>query len=142
MATKRRLPDKLFTLKECDIQKACEDLLQWDGWRIFRLEQNWSEKKCKDVGEAGAPDCLAIRYVGESMAPTGMRLDTNLQALSQVLMVEWKRPGGKAAQRQSDWHLLERKRGALVWLAGVEFPASVDGFLAHYRASGLNRRPI
>ncbi len=61
---------------------------------------------------------------------------------AEVLWIEWKKLGGKASQHQQDWHTLERKRGALVWLAGVDFPASVEGFLDHYRASGLNRRPI
>lgn len=135
------LPAKLFAAKERDIQGACEDLLQWDSWRIFRLEQNWSERKVKSVGEAGAPDCLAIRYRPTFKAGS-KTLISLWESVAEVLFVEWKRPGGKSSQRQVDWHALERKRGALVWLAGETFPASVDGFLAHYRASGLNRRPI
>lgn len=130
------LPGKLFAPKECDIQKACEDLLQWDGWRIFRLEQNWSDKKRKAVGEPGAPDCLAIRYRPPSDWGAGM------PGLATVLMVEWKKVGGKNAPHQKAWQAAERARGALVIVGGEDFTATSDGFLEWYRISGLNRRPI
>lgn len=127
MTRKRRLDPK-----ERDIQKACEDLLQLDQWRILRMEQNFSERKIKTVGEVGMPDCLAIRYF--VMFGVSDRAD-------DVLWIEWKRLKGKPSTEQKLWHTAERARGALVWVAGEDFPATIEGFWAHYRASGLLRNP-
>lgn len=116
-------------LSEAEIQKACEDLLRLDSWRIFRLEQQFSEKKRKCVGIPGAPDCLALRYDRGSV--TG-----------QILMIEWKAPGGRLSAAQRAFHAAERAAGATTWIAGVDFPPSIEGFWEHYRASGLARRDL
>ena len=126
--------------KERDIQATCEDLLQLDGWRIFRMEQNFSERKIKTVGEAGMPDCLAIRYLYAGLFGT-LQKETVLRSYCELMWIEWKRLKGKPSTHQKLWHAAERKRGALVWLAGEEFPATVEGFWAHYSASGLLRNP-
>lgn len=47
---------------------------------------------------------------------------------------------GKASQKQLDWIAAEQARGALVLLAGVTFPATIEGFQKWYLASGLARR--
>jgi hypothetical protein len=122
-------------LLEKHIQQACEDILLLDGWRIFRLEQNWSEKKCKRVGEAGAPDCMAVRYLEHYQQ--GLP-----KALSEILFIEWKRPKGIIRAAQNEWHRYERKLGAVTWIAGEEFDATYEGFKAHYEASGLCRRRL
>lgn len=110
----------------------------------------------KGFGEPGMADSLFIRY----LANTQERLpvtEVSSQPFEQhekvcvvtldrpkaeVLWIEWKRPGGVAAPHQLEWIRLERSRGALVWRAGENFTATYDGFLAHYRASGLNRRAL
>jgi len=122
---------------ERDLQKACEDLLQLDGWRIFRLEQNFSEKKQKSVGESGAPDGLYIRY-----PYTAYPEESNTDTFCDVMFIEWKSSTGKAKQHQKDWHAQERSRGALVVVAGEDFKADKDSFVAWYRGSGLMRRAI
>lgn len=47
---------------------------------------------------------------------------------------------GKASKHQAEWIAAERARGALVLLAGVTFPATIEGFQKWYLASGLARR--
>jgi hypothetical protein len=119
-------------LLERDIQRTCEDLLQLDGWRIFRLEQNFSEKKLRVVGEPGAPDGMYVRY-GSGGTPHAH------PAHAELFFVEWKRPGGVASASQKAWHFQERIRGAMTVIAGRDFAPDVDSFIAWYRESGLNR---
>ena len=116
----------MLKILEKHIQKACEDLLQLDGWRCFRIEENFSERKMKRTGESGAADGLYVRY----RVP---------KPEADVLFVEWKAPGKSAAPHQRAWHTAERARGALTLIAGEDFEASIDGFILWYRGSGLNR---
>lgn len=122
---------KRNTLSEAHIQKACEDFLRLDGWRIFNIEQNYSERKRKVVAESGFPDCMAVRYQPNERHYT--------RADSHVLFVEWKSLKGKLKPAQLQWAAAERARGALVWLATVDFPPTIEGFQRHYRDSGLAR---
>lgn len=119
------------------------------------MEATWSEKKRKGVGEVGMADDLFIRYW------SGYRKDAvrdiggipDLLTEAQVLWIEWKRlmpskrgkTWGRATQaaiHQKAWHALERSRGALTWIGGEDFPASIEGFREHYKKSGLMRRNI
>lgn len=125
---------------ELHLEEAGTQVLEYDGWRSFKMEQNFSEKKQKRTGEAGMPDRLYIRY----LAISGATKDWS--EFAEVLWIEWKRLKGKKAtetsQSQKDWQLLERKRGALIWVPGEDFPATIEGFREHYKTSGLMRRPI
>jgi len=125
----------MLKVQEKHLQKAGEDILQLDGWRIFRIEQNFSERKVKCVGEAGAPDGLYIRY-NTGVTPRAKSQD------AQVMFIEWKAPGGTPSTSQRAWIAQETARGGLVLLAGADFPCSVEGFLEYYRASGLMRRKL
>jgi hypothetical protein len=127
---------KALVLKEADIQRTVCDHLRAEGWRVFEFEQHWDERAKKLRGEAGMPDILAVRYQGD------MRFVS--RGIAQVLWVELKRVTRrgnttKAATAQLDWHRDERARGALTWIAGVDFPATIEGWLEHYKASGLAR---
>lgn len=124
----RKLPDKAFAPKEAAIEQACTQLLEYDGWRSLITDPKWL--RGLGVQEKGMADRLYIRYWGDPRAPT----------LAEFIWIEFKRPGGKAAEHQKTWIYAERARGALVWLAGETFPPTYDGFLAYYRESGLNRR--
>ena len=64
------------------------------------------------------------------------------RALSETLWIEFKSAKGTPKSHQIEWHTQERARGALTWIAGVDFPASIAGFIEHYRKSGLNRGRI
>lgn len=123
-------------LLEKDIQRTCSDLLESDGWRRVRSEYTYSDRKRKSVGELGMADDLFIRYCQKPLA--------------EVLWIEWKRllvtgngrhwpRSTQAAIHQSAWHTLERRRGAMTLLAGIDFPASIDGFTQWYNHSGLKR---
>ncbi len=115
---------------ERDIEKACSDLLQYDGWRLLKTDPCSDRRRGKGFGEIGMADCLYIRY-NTGSPPQAKPQD------AQVLWCEWKAPGGKPSPHQRAWIAAERSRGALVWLCGADFLASVEGFLAHYRSSGL-----
>lgn len=126
-------------LCEADLQRTCEEFLQLDGWRIIRLEQNYSERKRKVVGEAGAPDMLGLRYGRMEMVP-GLWTPAFQASDCQIMWCEWKSARGKPSAKQLEWHQAERARGALTLIAGIDFPASIDGFMDWYRSSGLLRR--
>lgn len=101
------------------------------------MEQNFSEKKQRAFGEAGMPDRLYIRYC--SIHNPGWR-EFRGEVQAEVLWVEWKSLKGHPSPDQQLWILDERKRGALVLCAGIDFPASIEGFREWYAQSGLNRR--
>lgn len=141
-------------LLEKSIREACADILILDGWRRLPMEQNFSEKKRKTVGEPGMADDLFIRY-GPGVLPETGHISSDawrmIGGCAQVMWVEWKRllpvkrgktwgRATKASNEQKAWHALERSRGALTLIAGEDFPASVDGFRDFYKASGLARR--
>lgn len=134
---------RMKPLLERDIEKTCCDLLRADGWVVRKMEQNYSERKKKRVGERGMADVLCIRYSQHSM------IEDRCQHCT-VLWLEFKRlvpskrgkvwpRATKAAIHQSAWHTLERKRGALTLIAGKDFPASIEGFREWYKESGLMR---
>ncbi len=114
-------------LKEIDIQRQCSDFLALDGWRLLRTDPVSDRRRGKGFGEIGMADCLYIRY-----GP--------ILPAAEVLWVEHKRPGGKLSPHQIRWAQEETARGGLVWLATWTFEPTFEGFVAHYRASGLLRR--
>ena len=115
------------------MEAECTRLLEQDGWRSLRTDPVSDRGRGKGFGELGMADHLYIRYSYRHPA------SNNALSLSQVLWVEFKSSKGKPAKHQIEWHTAERARGALTLIAGVDFPASVAGFVEYYRASGLNR---
>lgn len=129
-------------LREIDIENTCTEWLTLDGWRPFKTDP----KHLRGLGvtEPGMPDRFYVRYLyrsGGSAEPCmcGMRDGC---ACVQLVWIEWKRKGGKSALRQMAWHDAERLRGAVVLVAGENFPATIEGFQHWYRQSGLMRRKI
>ncbi len=137
---KKKLPSrsKLHKVLEKNINSGIRTILELDGWHVFMMETVSRAEWGKFTGEPGMPDILAIRYIVDSL----LHSFNDLQAMSEVLWIEGKRPYGIVAGNQRIWHAVERKRGALVWVGGEDFEASVDGFLEKYKASGLCRREI
>lgn len=125
------------TLSEAHIQRTCSDWLALDNWRAIITDP--PQLRGLGVTEKGIPDRLYIRYTQHCLKPYSC-------PDAEVLWIEWKRMKGniatKATTEQWEWHRLERKRGALTVIAGVEFPATIEGFQAWYRASGLMRGKI
>ena len=119
---------------ECEIQAECVKLMEEDGWRALRTDPVSDKGRGKGFGELGMADHLFMRPIP---APQGVRL-----SLCDVLYVEFKRGNERAGQRQIEWHAKERARGFLTWIANTDFPATVEGFKAHYRASGLCRSKV
>jgi hypothetical protein len=126
-------------LTEADIEKQCSDLLALDGWRSLKTDPVSRREWGKGFGELGMADRLYLRYEPELNLPPPHRKPVD-NAYAQVLWIEWKRPGRKLRYDQEAWAITERSRGALVLAAGVDFPATFEGFTAWYRGSGLMRR--
>lgn len=131
--------DKRGKLKvsEADIEKTCTELLELDGWRTIKTDLKFL--RGLGVQEKGMADRLYIRY-GPSPRDIqrGSTKDNWLPEDCEVMWIEWKSATGKVAAHQKDWHEAERRRGALVLVAGVDFPASIEGFQDWYRSSGLS----
>jgi hypothetical protein len=117
---------------EAEIQAACVAILEADGWRHLRTDPVSDRKRGKGFGELGMADSMFIRYQSPPLGPLGA-------TWCQVLWIEWKRGLEHATPHQVAWHQKERARGALTWIANEDFPATVEEFRAHYRASGLCR---
>ena len=125
-----------LVVSESSIEEGITAILEYDGWRSFKMERNFSEKKQRAFGEAGMPDRLYVRYAYGGSYPKF----ASGQCISEVLFIEHKSAKGIASAAQKLWHAAERKRGALTLIAGVDFVASIDGFLSWYESSGLKRR--
>lgn len=127
-------------ISEREIQETCTAFLALDQWRPLRTDPVSDRERGKGFGEKGMADHLYIRY------PICGNFTPSNQADAQVMWIEWKRMKGKnatkAAQHQREWIAAERARGALVLLAGEDFPATIEGFEQFYRASGLMRHNI
>lgn len=122
-------------LRERDIERTCSDLLALDGWRALKCDPVSRREWGKGFGEKGMADVLYIRYSAGGTPQSKPRC-------AEVLWIEWKTPQGKTSLHQIAWHRAERARGALTWIAGIDFPAGIDAFLKFYRTSGLMRRAI
>jgi hypothetical protein len=116
----------LAKVPESLIEAECCRLLSEDGWRILKTDPVSDRSRGKGFGETGMADVLALRYGKQGAA-------------CEVLWVEWKAPGGRPRKHQLAWHTRERARGAMTVIAGVDFAASLQGFIAWYRVSGLAR---
>jgi hypothetical protein len=126
-------------LTEAQIQKTCSDFLALDGWRPLRTDPTSDKSRGKGFGECGMADHLFIRYTPKILLPKVLR------QYADVLWVEFKKLDAKGkptkpSARQIEWHRGERARGALTVIAGVDFPATISGFIEWYRASGLARK--
>ena len=67
---------------------------------------------------------------------------TPSDALVELMWIEWKTPKGRPALHQLAWHAREQTRGALALMAGVDSPATIEGFFDWYQKSGLQRRTM
>ncbi len=126
------------------IEAECTKLLEEDGWRSLRTDPVSDRSKGKGFGELGMADHLYFRYLDEAQIefPSSdgrLRIAVLKSPAAEVLWIEFKSANGKPAKKQLEWHQKERARGALTLIAGVDFPASVDGFKRWYASSGLKR---
>ena len=127
-------------LTEAQIESTCTEFLQLDGWRALKTDPVSRREWGKGFGEPGMADHLYVRYQVEAPELSLSR------RFAEVIWIEWKRiragrkASTKATVNQQTWHQAERARGALTLIAGVDFPATIEGFTEWYKASGLNRR--
>lgn len=137
---------KIVTPSEADLENYGTQLLELDGWRSLKTDPVRNREWGKGFGEPGMADRQYLRYDCDPQSALYEVMNENdrqqLRAAGEILWIEWKRLKGKAEAHQLAWIRLERKRGALVWLAGKDFTATPEGFYAHYKASGLMRKQI
>lgn len=98
----------------------------------------------KGFGEPGMCDDLFIRYSGHAHPDCQCSVcKTERARPADVLWVEFKRLGETARLEQRLWHEAERRRGALVLVAGdpgpFGFAPSIEGFKAKIRELSLVR---
>jgi hypothetical protein len=133
---RKKSDDKAAAMLEAELEEACTNILIHDGWRALKTDPVSDRRRGKGFGELGMADYLYLRYWPRTATQTSTR------PLGEVMWIEWKRrtesgSDTKAAAHQKDWHRDERAKGALTLIAGEDFPATVNGFLAYYLASGL-----
>lgn len=135
------MPVKPKPISEAHIQQTCSEMLELDDWR--RVRTDMKQLRGMGVQEPGMADDLFIRYTSDGNIQ-GMHPARACDWLvaAEVMWIEWKSKRGVAGDHQRAWQALERKRGALVLLAGEDFPASIEGFRDWYKASGLMRKKI
>lgn len=142
----RQLEERIKKAKapsEAHIQATCTDWLELDGWRCVRTDL--PHLRGLGVSELGMADSLYIRYYDPRVDRTEWLTGHGTlwqRAQAQVMWIEWKKKGGKAAQHQRDWHARERARGALTLIAGEDFAATITAFCHFYIHSGLQRKRI
>ena len=125
-------------VSESSLQETCCAWLLLDGWR--RIRTDMKQLRGMGVQEKGMADDLLIRYPYAWLSkPLTVMGDQIQRCHAQVLWVEWKSKRGVHGQKQEEWQLLERSRGALVWVGKKDFEPTVEGFQTHYLNSGLNR---
>ncbi len=128
-----------LVVPESSLESAVATLMQLDGWRYFHTEYALTQGG-RPVLEPNMPDAFFIRYL-DGKEGCGCPLPFGC-CCSHTIWVEFKRVGKKATGEQRLWHAAERKRGAIMLVAGVDFTADTEGFKVWYRASGLMRRPL
>lgn len=135
-------------LKESDIETAIVQAMEKDGWRAFKMEENFSERKRKKTGEPGMCDHLFLRphNQGDPRGPVPGYKTRCYNPLGDILWWEFKaaKEVRKRAEilspKQVQWQMLTKAQGFLVWSAGVDHDATIAGAAQHYLESGLCRR--
>lgn len=122
-------PSKV-SVSEAHIQETVTHLLQLDGWRAIRTDPVSDRGRGKGFGEVGMPDYLYVRYW--NLSTVSFRNNE-----SDVMWIEFKRPGKSAEPHQLEWHNAERLRGALVLVVN-----DIDDFVRWYGESGLARKVL
>lgn len=129
-------------LTEAQIEETCTDLLEkCDGWLGWKTTPVSNRARGAGFGQLGMADYtyFRFRYTVPETSPLwhGWRRED-----AEVMFIEWKRRGETLKPHQRAWRAQMAARGALVLAAGVDFEASVDGFLDWYNRSGLARHML
>ena len=132
-------------ISESDLARACTGLLQLDGWRALKTDPVSRREWAKGFGERGMADYLYLRYPEPVAKPGTLAYifrDGAQAAFCEAMWIEFKIPKGRVAPHQHQWRERERARGALALIAGVDFHASIEGFMKFYANSGLMRKRL
>ncbi len=127
-------PDRL----EAPIQAECIQLLIEDGWWPLRTDPVSDRKRGTGFGAIGFADYTVFRPMRVTQLVPLQKMPAGCAC--EVLFLEFKSPKGSPSKEQLKWHRNQRAMGFATFIAGVDFPPSVQGFKEFYRASGLARR--
>lgn len=122
---------------ESSLESGVATLMQLDGWRYFHTEYALTQGG-RPVLEPNMPDALFVRYLSKVHGTCMCAMQFGC-CCAHTIWVEFKRVGKKPTGEQKLWHAAERKRGAIVLVAGDTFPATIEGFKLWYASSGLAR---
>jgi hypothetical protein len=140
---------------EADIETTIVDAMVRDGWRAFKMEYSFDKIKKLTLGEPGMCDHLFLRPA------RGLKLHASIHdregngftttqqlgfAAGEVLWWEFK--ASKRRRKRAEllspdqvlWTEAEKRKGFLVWIAGIDHDATLAGAARHYLESGLCRR--
>lgn len=121
---------------ERELLASIDNIMGWEGWRIWKLETVRDKERGRGFGEPGMADRLYLR-------PTGKR---GASFACEALYVEGKRvrsdrpSATKAQAHQQLWHAAERASGFRTVILGQDCEATFDGFFRWYGEAGLFRR--
>jgi len=134
---------------EADIETTIVDAMVKDGWRAFKMQYSFDQVKKLTLGEPGMCDHLFVRYGLIKPHPVRGAADSfwgNALAVADILWWEYKASKKRRKRReflsvnQTLWIQAEKRKGALVWVAGIDHEATIAGAAQHYLESGLCRR--
>lgn len=138
--TSKSRSSKTKPLSEAHIQATCTAWLELDGWYGLRTDPVSRKEWGKGFGESGMADYQYARPQPRKRLSLHEGAGFWYGALVEQFWVEWKKKNGKAKEHQVEWKRKMQALGFLVVTAGEEFDASIEGFAAWYRKSGLQRK--
>ncbi len=132
---------------EAEIETTIVSAMVSDGWRPFKMEYNFDTVKKLTLGEAGMCDHLFLRPKPILRLQPLIEGDIELpEGFIQGLWWEFKASKRRRKRKeflsrdQVLWTDCEKRAGFLVWIAGIDHEATIDGAAQHYLDSGLCRR--
>lgn len=133
-------------LYESEIETTIVAAMQQDGWRAFKMQYSFDQVKKLTLGEPGMADHLFLRPLPAYAIEVAQNLCWLTGATGQILWWEFKaskkrrRRAEYLSHDQVQWQQLARAQGFLIWSAGIDHEATIDGAAQHYLDSGLARR--
>lgn len=134
-------------LYEADIETAIVGAMILDGWRALKQEYSFDRIKKLTLGEPGMCDHLFLRAKPilrlQPLIPGDIELPPGF-----IQGLWWEFKASKRRRKRKEflspdqvlWTNCEIKAGFLVWIAGIDHEATIDGAAQHYLDSGLARR--
>jgi hypothetical protein len=136
---------------EADIETTIVRAMQLDGWRSLKQEYSFDTVKKLTLGEPGMCDHLFLRPKPILRLEPLIAGDIELP-MGWIQGIWWEFKASKRRRKRKEflsrdqvlWTDCEKRAGFLVWIAGIDHEATIDGAAQHYLDSGFcrNRAPF